>query len=219
MVKSEGVILVSAPRRRRGCAIPQTQFPTNYANFPSPSTALRRSPHPDLQSGLSSALVGGQCDTRRREKQQFTRPPDSHAKTPAPKCDSNYDSNSSYFIWSPSCSWGPKSPDRQTDRRTGVQTVFTVLAAKFILFQAICHRFASAAKKDDFAGEIIYLVAAIGFYLFSCDFMNYSIVRTSLASRGKLLLGGKWFRGCYLPQDSVWDIFFTNFPLKILCPA
>lgn len=121
MVKSEGVILVSAPRRRRGCAIPQTQFPTNYANFPSPSTALRRSPHPDLQSGLSSALVGGQCDTRRREKQQFTRPPDFHAKTPAPKCDSNYDSNSSYFIWSPSCSWGPKSPDRQTDRRTDGQ--------------------------------------------------------------------------------------------------
>jgi len=54
-----------------------------------------------------------------------------------------------------------------------VQTVFTVLAAKFILFQAICHRFASVAKKDDSAGRIIYLGGQRGFYLFSFDFMNY----------------------------------------------
>lgn len=49
---------------------------------------------------------------------------------------------------------GPKS---QKPR----QTLFTVLAAKFILFQAICHRFASLAKKDDFAVRIIHLFGSL----------------------------------------------------------
>lgn len=81
---------------------------------------------------------------------------------------------------------GPKS---QKPR----QTLFTVLAAKFILFQAICHRFASLAKKDDFAVRIIHLFgqlwllfiyqpAYIGF--FGKDYIPYFSFSWTI---------GKWF--------------------------
>jgi len=169
-------------------------------------------PDPDFQSGLSSALVGGQCDTRRREKQQFTRQPDSHSHSEIPI------PNTSSKVWlqllflrQSELLFGTQKP-----RQTAVQTVFTVLAAKFILFQAICHRFASVAKKDDSAGRIIYLGGQRGFYLFSCDFMSYFSGCPYLTSCGKLFPDCKWFRGWDLAQASVWTIFFTNFPLNIL---
>lgn len=72
--------------------VPRQSVAANYANFSTPprstgatderclalSACLRtvsgpRLPRPGLVwLGLSSAFVGGQCDTRRREKQQFT---------------------------------------------------------------------------------------------------------------------------------------------------